>query len=337
MLKKIQDKNRKGTASLIQLDVNDDESINAAVKHIEQELGRLDILINNAGITTETYDGQWPSRDQLRAEFETNVFGSTVFSAAVLPLLKKSKTPKTTNISSGLGSITRCVATSDNDPNGVVVRVPAYGMTKSALNLLTAYQYQQLNKDGFKVWSSCPDSIVTDLAKNREAREKMSSCVSSETSAQDLLRSSRARETRRSGCFFNGTGSATSGTQHTVTKPIRYYYIDNRLSTTNDRFSGYACKNDGRLPVFRACQTTGLSGRATPLFPTARRQPRPAISLPSIPSASASSWRCYDVICIARGEARAVGLLDKAGVAGCWYPGTVKMANEEAHVAHVVR
>jgi NAD(P)-dependent dehydrogenase (short-subunit alcohol dehydrogenase family) len=205
-LKKIHDKNPKGTASLLQLDANDDESINVAVKHIEQEFGHLDVLINNAGIATETYDGQWPSRDQLRAEFETNVFGPTVLTAAVLPLLRKSKTPKIINVSSGLGSISRCVATDGNDPNGTIVRVPGYRMTKSALNMLTAYQYQQLKKEGFKVWSFCPGFVVTDLAKDREAREKMSSCESSETSAQGILEIIEGKRDEEVGMFLQKYG-----------------------------------------------------------------------------------------------------------------------------------
>ncbi|KAF1927091.1 NAD(P)-binding protein [Didymella exigua CBS 183.55] len=138
-LKQIQDRKPKGTASLVQLDADNENSINAAVKHIGQEFGRLDVLTNNAGIALETYDGQWHSRDQLRAEFETDIFGPTILSAALLPLMRQSKSPKIINVLSDLGSISRCVATSDNDPSGAIVRVPGYRMTKSALNMLTAY------------------------------------------------------------------------------------------------------------------------------------------------------------------------------------------------------
>ena len=187
-LKKIQDKNPQGTTSLVQLDTNDDESIDTAVKRIEQAFGHLDVLINNAGIAAETYDGQWPSRDQLRAEFETNVFGPTVLTAAVLPLLRKSKAP------------------SDNDPNGAIVRVPGYRMTKSALNMLTAYLYQQLKKEDFKVWSFCPGFVVTDLAKDREAREKMSTCESSETSAQGILEIIEGKRDEEVGMFLQRYG-----------------------------------------------------------------------------------------------------------------------------------
>jgi NAD(P)-dependent dehydrogenase (short-subunit alcohol dehydrogenase family) len=157
------------------------------VQHIEQEFGRLDVLVNNAGICTETYDGQWPSRHQLRAEFETNVFGPTVLTAALLPLLRQSKSPKIINVSSGLGSISRCISTPNKGPDGKVVRAPGYRMTKSALNMLTAYQHQQLKDEGFKVWSYCPGFVITDLGKDRKEREQMAGCESSETSAQGIL------------------------------------------------------------------------------------------------------------------------------------------------------
>lgn len=157
------------------------------MQQIEREFGRLDVLINNAGICKETYDGQWPSRDFLRAEFETNVFGPTVLGAALLPLLRQSKSPKIINVSSSLGSISRCVNTPDKGPAGIVVRVPGYRMTKSALNMLTAYQYQQLKDEGFKVWSYCPGFVITDIGGDREARKNIPGCESSETSAQGIL------------------------------------------------------------------------------------------------------------------------------------------------------
>lgn len=183
-LKQIQEKSPRGTATLVQLDTDDDASINAAVQHIEQKFGRLDVLINNAGICTETYDGQWPSRDILRAEFETNVFGPTILSAAMLPLLRQSKFPKIINVSSGLGSISRCIAETGTDTG---VRVPGYRMTKSALNMYTAYLHQQLSDEGFKIWSYCPGFVITDIGKDREARKSMKGCDSSETSAQGIL------------------------------------------------------------------------------------------------------------------------------------------------------
>jgi NAD(P)-dependent dehydrogenase (short-subunit alcohol dehydrogenase family) len=156
------------------------------VHHIERDFGRLDVLINNAGICPETAEVQWPSRDTLRATFETNVFGPSVLTEALIPLLKKSKSPKIINVSSSLGSVTYCSTHSDTIA-GRIVRYPGYRMSKAALNMLTAYQHQQLKGDGFKIWSYCPGWVITDIGKDREIRKHMDGCESSETSAQGIL------------------------------------------------------------------------------------------------------------------------------------------------------
>jgi NAD(P)-dependent dehydrogenase (short-subunit alcohol dehydrogenase family) len=72
-LSEVQAKNPKATLSFVQLDQNDDESIAAAVKKIEQDFGRLDVLVNNAGVCPENNTQEWTTRDTLRATFETNV------------------------------------------------------------------------------------------------------------------------------------------------------------------------------------------------------------------------------------------------------------------------
>ncbi len=176
------------------------------MQYIEQEFGRLDVLVNNAGICKETYDGQWPSREYLRAQFETNVFGPTILSAALLPLLRKSKSPRIINVSSSLGSLSLCANTPDRTPDGAIVRVPGYRMTKSALSMLTAYQYQQLKNDGFKVWSYCPGFVITDIGKDREERKDMPGCDSSETSAQGILEIIEGQRDNEVGQFLQRYG-----------------------------------------------------------------------------------------------------------------------------------
>lgn len=188
-LKEVQAKVPNGSVSWVQLDQNDDASISTAAKQIEQEFGRLDVLVNNAGICPEG-GSLWTSRQHLRETFETNVFGPMILTEALIPLLKLSKNPMIINVTSGLGSI---AALSPNfDPNHEIynykdVKGPGYRMSKSALNMLTAYQYRQLREDGFKIWSYCPGWVVTDLTNDREQREKIPMCDSSETSAQGIL------------------------------------------------------------------------------------------------------------------------------------------------------
>lgn len=189
-LKEVQAKNPKGTLSSVQLDTNDDESIFAAAKQIERDFGRLDILINNAGVCPENGTQEWTTRNTLRSTFETNVYGPMILTEAMIPLLKASKNPMVINVTTGLGSITGLDP--NLDPSNVLynykdVRVPGYRMSKAALNMLTAYQHVHLRQFGVKVWAYCPGFVITDLQDDREAREALPWCESSETSAQGVL------------------------------------------------------------------------------------------------------------------------------------------------------
>jgi NAD(P)-dependent dehydrogenase (short-subunit alcohol dehydrogenase family) len=173
----------QGTISIVHLDTNDDDSIAAAAKKIESDFGRLDVLINNAGICPEKGDSPWTNREVMRTTFETNVFGPTILTQALIPLLKKSSNARVINVSSSLSSI--AAISNHSDPYSGVV-YPGYRMSKSALNMLTAYQYYQLKGDGVKVWSYCPGYVVTDLGNDREQRKEQG-IESSETSAKGLL------------------------------------------------------------------------------------------------------------------------------------------------------
>jgi len=172
----------QGTLSLLQLDANDDASIKAAAKKIEEDFSKLDVLINNAGVCPER-DGTWPDRELMRTTFETNVFGPTILTEALIPAMKHSSNPRIINVSSTMGSITLI---SDHSSPYSQVKYPGYRMTKAALNMLTAYQYTQLKPDGFKVWTYCPGYVVTDIGDDREQRKEQD-LESSETSALGLL------------------------------------------------------------------------------------------------------------------------------------------------------
>lgn len=172
----------QGTLSLLQLDVSDDSSIYAAAKSIEAEYGRVDVLVNNAGNQIQSEN---PSREELRTTFETNVFGATILTQVLTPLIIGSHSKRIINVSSELGSINQRA-----DPNhgSYHVGMPAYRMSKAALNMLTTCQYHDLKGHGVKVWSFCPGFVSTDLAGPgfREKRAAMGA-ESPETSAQGLL------------------------------------------------------------------------------------------------------------------------------------------------------
>ncbi|KAF1835133.1 NAD(P)-binding protein [Decorospora gaudefroyi] len=172
----------QGTLSLLELDMTSDVSIAEATKKLEAEFNHLDVLINNAGICPESGDGLFPTRDTMRAMFETNVYGPTILTEALIPLLKRSSAPRVVNVSSTMGSIG---AISDHGSEFAAVRLPGYRMSKAALNMLTAYQYFQLKGEGFRIWSFCPGYVVTDLGRDREDRVAQG-IESSETSAQGL-------------------------------------------------------------------------------------------------------------------------------------------------------
>lgn len=182
-VKDIQARNPSGTVSFIQLDVTSDESIAAAAKKIETEYGRLDILINNAGIGVKDK----PTRIASREVFETNVIGPQVLTEVVAPLLEKSDEPRIVNVSSGLGSIKLRL-----DPSSGYHHIPAddYRMSKAALNMLTVcwkYHFRDW-KNTPKIFTFCPGYVVTNIEgeENKEIR-KAQGAESSETSAQGIL------------------------------------------------------------------------------------------------------------------------------------------------------
>ncbi len=146
----------------IALDVTDSKSIAAAAKEIDAKHGRLDILINNAGVLLD--DGQKkPSEQSLdtwRKTFDTNVFGLVETTNALLPLLKKSDAGRIVNVSSILGSIAEHL-----DPKSAIYnyKVPAYDVSKTAVNAWTAHLAYELRDTPVKVNAIHPGSVKTDM------------------------------------------------------------------------------------------------------------------------------------------------------------------------------
>ncbi|KAF2011184.1 NAD(P)-binding protein [Aaosphaeria arxii CBS 175.79] len=182
-VKELQNRKILGTVSFLQVDVTSDDSIAAAANKIEADFGRLDVLVNNAGIALI----QKPSRETLRATFETNVFGPMLLTQALAHLLQKSKDPRIINVTSELGS-----TTGRTDWTNPFSAVPGdeYRMSKSALNMLTTCQSWNFKdwENPAKVWSFCPGFVITDLtgADQRQTRRDMGAEEPS-TSAQGIL------------------------------------------------------------------------------------------------------------------------------------------------------
>lgn len=130
-------------AKFVQLDVTDDASVARAAETVEKAAGRLDILINNAGILGDVTSPEDMTVDQLRTVYDTNVFGVVRVTNAFLPVLRRSAEPSVINVTSGLGSFTLI-----HDPDRVESQYPlaAYGSSKTAVTMLTM-QYARTTPD----------------------------------------------------------------------------------------------------------------------------------------------------------------------------------------------
>jgi NAD(P)-dependent dehydrogenase (short-subunit alcohol dehydrogenase family) len=115
----------------VALDVTDDQSVDAAAARIADEVGHLDVLINNAGISGKQLSPIESDLEDMFRVFATNVYGPTRMLTAFTPLLELSSAPVVVNVSSALGSLAR-----NSDPSGRWSLL-AYPMSKAALNMLT--------------------------------------------------------------------------------------------------------------------------------------------------------------------------------------------------------
>jgi len=157
-------------AHAVTLDVTDRATADAAAQQIEQRFDHLDVLINNAGITgsgqvsPEDAHDQVPSSvdlDMVRAVFETNLFGVIAVTNAMLPLLRRSSSPRVVNVSSAAGSLTIAA-----DPDGPLAALPtsaAYAPSKTALNALTVQYANELRKNGILVNAADPGYVDTEI------------------------------------------------------------------------------------------------------------------------------------------------------------------------------
>lgn len=141
-----------GKATFLEIDVADHSSVTAAARQFEKIADHLDVLVNNAGIIVDGDDSILEiSDDQMRQTLETNTLGALRVTRAFLPFLKKSKTPRIINVSSGGGQLT----------GGADGWAPAYCVSKTALNGITSQLAAALPK--FAVNSVCPGWVRTDM------------------------------------------------------------------------------------------------------------------------------------------------------------------------------
>jgi NAD(P)-dependent dehydrogenase (short-subunit alcohol dehydrogenase family) len=145
----------------IEIDVTDSDSIVAAKNIVESEQGKLDILINNAGVLgTSPQPASDTSIADIQKVFDTNFFGVIQVTQTFLELLKKSDSPRISNITSGLGSLT---LHSDPTWKYYSVKTASYGTSKAALNAYTIVLAYELKDLPFKVNAIDPGYTATDF------------------------------------------------------------------------------------------------------------------------------------------------------------------------------
>src|SRR5277367_3715763 len=160
-------------ARALQLDVTDQTSIAAATERIRKEFGRLDVLVNNAAISNTSKQPSMSvqdyakltrpsnvSLDEMRAVWDTNVFGVLAVYQAMLPLLREAPHARIVNVSSGVGSLNM------NSDRAFAYRTifgPVYPASKTALNALTVAMAIELEEDGIEVNAVSPGFTKTNL------------------------------------------------------------------------------------------------------------------------------------------------------------------------------
>lgn len=148
-------------AHFIPLDMSNSTTFQAAAKWIEEKFGKLDVLVNNAGVGPD--NGMKPSQvpiELVRQSFETNVFALVEITQILLPLLRKSQAGRIVNVSSVLGSLT---LNSDFAAQLGDWRSFGYNGSKAAVNMFTATLAYEVKDTPIKVNSAHPGWVKTDL------------------------------------------------------------------------------------------------------------------------------------------------------------------------------
>ncbi|NET01252.1 MAG: SDR family oxidoreductase [Sphaerospermopsis sp. SIO1G2] len=149
-------KNEGLTVSFYPLDVSSGESCQKLAEFIENKFGKLDVLVNNAGIMIDARDGEKSivdiEIDTLKETVETNVYGALRVTQAIIPLMKKQRYGRIVNVSSGMGQLIH-----------METGYPGYRISKTALNALTRILANELQMHNILVNSVCPGWVKTDM------------------------------------------------------------------------------------------------------------------------------------------------------------------------------
>ncbi|PKR83829.1 SDR family oxidoreductase [Heyndrickxia camelliae] len=147
------------TIDLQVVDVNDPDSVEQMIKRVKDEYGRLDVLVNNAGIILDRGVSILEVEELVVKEtFETNFFGALRLIQASVPLMKEQGYGRIVNLSSGLGAFEILQGF-----GGLKGLSGAYRISKTMLNALTCLIAQEITEPNIKVNAVCPGSVQTDM------------------------------------------------------------------------------------------------------------------------------------------------------------------------------
>ena len=156
----------------IRFDITRPDDYQEAYSYFDKNFGRLDILINNAGVSKETFgapnNAGAVSQAILRETFETNFFGTIELTQVLLPLIKKAPEGRIVNLSSILGSLTL-----HSDPKSPIyaAKTLAYNASKTALNAFTVHLAHELQNSKVKVNSAHPGWVKTEMGTDAAPME----------------------------------------------------------------------------------------------------------------------------------------------------------------------
>jgi NAD(P)-dependent dehydrogenase (short-subunit alcohol dehydrogenase family) len=183
----------------LQLDVTDQAGAQAAARRVAEEFGRLDVLVNNAGVAADF--GSRPSEvdaETLRRTHEVNVVGVVAVTHAMLPLLRRAPAARIVNVTSELGSLTLNAdpAQSYGSDGSMLL---AYNSSKAALNAVTVLYANELRGSGILVNAVSPGYCATDLNGFR-------GFLSPAEGARALVRAATLADDGPTGTFFGADG-----------------------------------------------------------------------------------------------------------------------------------
>jgi NAD(P)-dependent dehydrogenase (short-subunit alcohol dehydrogenase family) len=195
-VKELRSRNLPGSVEAVELDVTKDDTIERAATTVERDHGKLDMLVNNAGIGSMTP----PLRQQMRDAFDTNATGPAVVTIAFAPLLQKSTaSPRIVNISSGVGSLNRRL-----DPSSPTYKMQQvqYRASKAALSMVTACQWVEYGP-AVKVFAYDPGFTQSNLGPHNKAENGAKPASEAVMPLIDVLEGKRDDE---AGKFLHNTG-----------------------------------------------------------------------------------------------------------------------------------